>query len=46
MRGSSQLMAQKSVSTAAAWRADAQRVVDELDTISQDERETSERRAS
>ena len=46
MRGSSQLMAQKSVSTAAAWRADAQRVVDELETISQDERETSERESS
>ena len=46
MRGSSQLMAQKSVSTAAAWRADAQRVVDELETISQDELETSERESS
>ena len=30
MRGSSQLMAQQSVSTATAWRAQAQRVVDEL----------------
>jgi hypothetical protein len=39
-------MAQKSVSTAAAWRADAQRVVDELETISQDELETSERESS